>query len=98
MRMLDYKAEEAGSQVIKVSPEYTSQDCGRCGARVKKSLSTRTHRCTGCGLVLDRDHNAAINILKKGLGKLGQELPEATPVGDVQKEAPSMKQEASTFR
>ena len=98
MRMLDYKVEEAGSQVIKVDAGYTSQMCSRCGAVAKKMLSERTHSCTSCGLVMDRDHNAAINILKKGLGKIGQELPEATPVGDAQKEALSMKQEASTFR
>src|SRR5205085_8044558 len=49
--------------VIAVEPAFTSQDCSACGTRVKKSLSVRTHICPGCGLVLDRDHNAAINIL-----------------------------------
>jgi putative transposase len=47
-------------------PHYTSQDCSGCGKRVKKSLSTRTHICEG-GLVLCRDHNATINILRKAL-------------------------------
>jgi putative transposase len=51
--------------VIAVEPHYTSQDCSACGTRVKKSLSVRTHICHGCGLVLDRDHNAALNILSK---------------------------------
>ena len=51
--------------VIAVEPAWTSQDCSACGTRVKKSLSVRTHICPGCGLVLDRDHNAAINILEK---------------------------------
>src|SRR5579875_1157691 len=53
--------------VIAVEPAWTSQDCSACGSRVKKSLSVRTHICPGCGLVLDRDHNAAINILAKAL-------------------------------
>ena len=53
--------------VIAVEPAWTSQDCSACGSRVKKSLSVRTHICPGCGLVLDRDHNAAINILTKAL-------------------------------
>lgn len=53
--------------VIAVSPAYTSQDCSACGTRVKKSLSVRTHICTGCGLVLDRDQNAALNILARAL-------------------------------
>jgi len=51
--------------VIAVEPAFTSQDCSACGTRVKKSLSVRTHICSGCGLVLDRDHNAALNILAK---------------------------------
>jgi putative transposase len=53
--------------VIAVAPQYTSQECSACGAMVKKSLSVRTHICTSCGVVLDRDHNAAMNILAKAL-------------------------------
>jgi putative transposase len=53
--------------VIAVAPHFTSQECSECGAMVKKSLSVRTHICTSCGVVLDRDHNAAINILAKAL-------------------------------
>ncbi len=48
--------------LIAVTPKYTTQDCSACGARVKKSLSVRTHICPNCGVVFDRDHNAAINI------------------------------------
>jgi putative transposase len=51
--------------VIAVEPAFTSQACSDCGTRSKKSLSVRTHSCPSCGLVLDRDHNAAINILAK---------------------------------
>ncbi len=53
--------------VIAVAPQFTSQECSACGTLVKKSLSVRTHICTGCGVVLDRDQNAALNILAKAL-------------------------------
>ena len=65
--------------VIAVEPAFTSQDCSACGSRVKKSLSVRTHICTGCGLVLDRDHNAAINILEKAY-RTGGHSETGTPV------------------
>lgn len=51
--------------IIAVPPHFTSQQCSECGTLVKKSLSVRTHICHGCGMVLDRDHNAALNILQK---------------------------------
>jgi putative transposase len=60
--ILDAKAACAGRRVVAVPPAYTSQDCSGCGARIPKSLSVRTHVCTSCGLVLDRDENAARNI------------------------------------
>jgi putative transposase len=47
-------------EVISVPPQYTSQKCSDCGTMVKKSLSIRTHICDSCGVVLDRDHNAAL--------------------------------------
>jgi putative transposase len=53
--------------IIAVAPHFTSQECSACGALVKKSLSVRTHICPSCGVVLDRDHNAAKNILAKAL-------------------------------
>ena len=56
---------------VAVPPHFTSQDCSVCGTRVEKTLSTRTHQCPNCKTILDRDHNAAINILKKGLQYLG---------------------------
>jgi len=61
-----------GIEVVAVPPQYTSQDCSGCGERVQKTLSVRTHVCPSCGLVLDRDENAALNILAKALnGTLG---------------------------
>ena len=58
------KAESAGRQVVLVDPYNTSQHCSGCGQLVPKPLEERTHRCPQCGLVIDRDHNAAINILQ----------------------------------
>lgn len=60
---LTYKCEERGVTLIAVPPAYTSQICSGCGEVAKKKLSERTHRCGSCGLELDRDVNAAINIL-----------------------------------
>jgi putative transposase len=57
--------------VVAVAPHFTSQNCSACGTVVKESLSVRTHICTGCGVVLDRDHNAALNILAKALSTVG---------------------------
>jgi putative transposase len=67
---LQYFGKIYGKTVLAVGPQYTSQDCSNCGNLVKKTLSTRTHIC-GCGTILDRDHNAAKNILAKGLKQAG---------------------------
>jgi len=56
---------------VAVPPQYTSQDCSGCGERVQKALSQRTHQCVKCRTKLHRDHNAAKNILIKGLEALG---------------------------
>jgi putative transposase len=60
-----YKAASAGRAVLFVNPRQTSQRCSGCGAVVKKDLSERWHSCE-CGCELDRDHNAALNILALG--------------------------------
>lgn len=65
-KLLSYKAEEAGRKVIKVKPHNTSQNCSRCGNKVEKTLAVRVHSCPFCGLVMDRDENAARNILRLG--------------------------------
>src|SRR4028119_2390167 len=67
---LKYFGKIYGKTVVAVAPQYTSQDCSNCGNLVKKTLSTRTHIC-GCGVILDRDHNASLNILAKGLKQVG---------------------------
>jgi len=61
------KAEEAGRELIRVNPAYTSQTCSRCGHRQKTPLSERTYHCPCCLLDIDRDLNAALNIMALGL-------------------------------
>jgi putative transposase len=68
--VLTNKAESAGRVIVVVNPAYTSQDCSGCGYRAKKPLKERWHNCPMCGLSLDRDTNAAINILRLGLQSL----------------------------
>jgi putative transposase len=67
IRFTQSKAERAGKSVELVDPRYTSQRCSGCGEIVPKELSERTHSCPNCGLQLDRDFNAARNILTLGL-------------------------------
>lgn len=67
---LSVKAENAGRKVVKVNPAYTTQDCSACGNRQAMKLSERRYECPKCGLVMDRDLNAAKNILSVGLHTL----------------------------
>merc|ERR1712178_677193 len=69
-KWLEYFGKKMGRVTVAVNPAYTSQICSNCGAVVKKSLSTRTHVCA-CGCRLDRDENAAINIINRALGTVG---------------------------
>ena len=84
--ILEGKAAYAGRRVVAVPPAYTSQDCSRCGERVEKSLSVRTHICHSCGLVLDRDENAARNIQRAGQARRGA----ATVVAVMNRESPAV--------
>ena len=68
---LEYFGFKYGKATVAVSPNNTSQNCSSCGKKVSKSLSTRTHICRHCGYVEDRDVNAALNILQKGLSTVG---------------------------
>jgi len=80
IQWLEYFACIYGKVLVKVNPQYTSQKCSNCGQLVKKTLSVRTHICS-CGFVLDRDENAAINILRLGLKQAGIKLNELDTVG-----------------
>ncbi len=96
--MLVYKEEESGGRVVFVSPWGTTQDCSQCGEKVEKSLSDRVHACPHCGLLVERDLNAALNILARGR-EIGREPPEYRPVEEgttaLLGQAPPMNQEAS---
>ena len=67
---LEYFGKVFGRITVAAPANGTSQECSSCGTVVKKSLSTRTHACQ-CGCVLERDHNAAKNILSRGLSTTG---------------------------
>jgi len=79
VKMLTYKAENAGSKLIKVVPQYTSQICPDCGAVAKKDLAVRWHSCP-CGCEMHRDTAAAIVIMSRGLSTLSNQSVEATPL------------------
>jgi putative transposase len=66
--VLTQKAESAVRRIVEVNPAYTSQTCSRCGNVAKKTLKERWHFCPICSLSLDRDTNAAFNILKTAVG------------------------------
>ncbi len=71
------KASRAGKSVVFVDPRNTSQRCSGCGAIVQKDLSEMVHDCPSCGLSIDRDLNAAKNILTLGLR--GRAYGDPTP-------------------
>ena len=75
---LEYFGIKYGKITIAVPPHNTSQDCSNCGEKVEKSLSTRTHVCPHCGFTEDRDVNASINILRRGLSTVGHTGTYAT--------------------
>ena len=97
-QMLAYKEEESGGRVVSVNPWGTTQRCSRCGMVVEKALSDRIHSCPYCGLVMDRDLNAALNILERGR-EIGRGPPEYRPVEEGAStplgQARPMNQEAS---
>ena len=66
INILSFKAENAGLKVISVNPKGTTQECSKCGHKVKKPLSQRMHNCPVCHTSLCRDLNAAINIRNRG--------------------------------
>lgn len=77
--MLRYKAECAGARLIEVDRYNTSQDCSGCGMKVPKALGDRLHECSHCGLAIDRDLNAARNILHRA--GVGPGLPNVAGYG-----------------
>jgi putative transposase len=84
--ILTFKAAWAGKRVEAVNPAETTQNCSRCGEHMPKDLSVRTHTCTNCGLILDRDENAARNIQWAGQALRG--VPALA--GAASREAPAL--------
>ena len=88
--MLCYKAENAGSEIVFVDPKNTTKECSGCHSIAPKSLWERRHSCSTCGLELERDVNAAINILTRATA--GMAGSNACGDGEI---TPSLKQEAA---
>ncbi len=78
---LSYKAASAGGEVLRVAPQHSSTDCHACGHRQAMPLSAREFVCIGCGLVTDRDVNAARNILQRGISLAGWEIDSPSRPG-----------------
>jgi len=70
MTIVEVVAVKRGVHQVKVNPNNTSQDCSGCGVKAKKDLSLRWHSCHDCYTELERDINAAINILKRAIADL----------------------------
>ena len=77
-----YKAADAGRVVVRVNPRGTTQMCSGCHAIVPKDLRVRIHDCPHCALVLNRDHNAALNILARGLASIN---PDSSGIVEAQR-------------
>lgn len=92
IKILDLVAVKCGVLVVKVNPHSTSVDCSGCGTKVPKTLSIRIHQCPNpkCNLEIDRDENAAINILNRALSTVGLIVPACGGLEDTQ----PVKQEA----
>lgn len=78
--MLEYKCEREGTHFVAVDPTDTTKECASCGVKTDKPLWVREHSCPACGFEMDRDANAAINILSRGFEQLGVGYSEDTPV------------------
>jgi putative transposase len=89
--MIQYKAESAGTEVVFIDPRNTSKECSQCHTLVKKTLWERQHECPSCGLSIDRDINAAINILTRAtVGITGSNASGEELVSSLKEEAPTL--------
>ncbi|VVC06061.1 Putative transposase DNA-binding domain protein [uncultured archaeon] len=100
--LLEYKLKEKGGQLLKIErSDPSSQLCSSCGSRHPMPLSERTYTCPVCGLVMDRDLNAAINILQLGIRKyFGKDAVGTTDSINSCEDTKvvSAKQEATAFK
>ena len=89
--MLKYKAENAGTFCVAVSPKGTTQKCSNCSEIVAKTLSERSHKCPSCGFEATRDVNAALNIHKLGINLVGKSVCPAMVHPFLSSEAPPFR-------
>jgi len=68
--ILEHHGEKHGCHVVQVPPEGTTKECARCGVESEKPLWVREHSCPSCGFEVDRDWNASLNVLSRGLEAL----------------------------
>ena len=87
IQMLELKAESAGAKVVRVNPRHTSMKCNSCGNIQNMPLYRRLYSCRSCGLNIDRDYNASLNILGEGLAVAGGESSDFPMI----QEAPSVR-------
>jgi len=80
IQLLEYKADLYGCHIEQVPAPGTTKECARCGVEGEKELWIREHSCPSCGFETDRDWNAALNVLQRGLEEIGVGCAEATPV------------------
>ncbi|MFB6127455.1 MAG: RNA-guided endonuclease InsQ/TnpB family protein, partial [Halolamina sp.] len=80
LSLLEYKCEREGAHFVAVDPKGTTKECAACGVSTEKPLWVREHSCPACGFEADRDANAALNILSRGLEAVGVGHSERTPV------------------
>ncbi|MCD2201443.1 transposase [Halobacterium sp. KA-4] len=78
--ILKHHGRKRGCHVVEVEPRGTTKECARCGVETAKPLWVREHSCASCGFRLDRDFNASLNVLSRGLEDLGVGYSEDTPV------------------
>jgi putative transposase len=71
VQMLTYKCQLAGKALVQINERDTSKTCSSCGSKQEMPLYKRTYRCETCGLVMDRDENSAVNILRRSLARRG---------------------------
>lgn len=93
MTRVEAVAVKRGVHLVKVNPNNTSQDCSRCGVKVRKDLSITWHSCRDCDAQLERDINAAINILKRAIADF-KTVGLIVSAGGSDSDSPLLKQEA----
>jgi putative transposase len=82
-RMLAYKCERSGARLVLVNPAYTSQTCSQCShCAPENRKSQAVFLCVACGLTINADINAALNILAAGLAVIARGGSENTPANE----------------